>query len=127
MPQRLHLEPDTDSPDLTLDAEKNIFNISGISVVEDALEFYTPVLKWFDDYMRSPNLKTTLVIKLKYFNTSSAELILYIFDKLKMIQDKGKEVLVSWHYHINDSDMKEAGEDYAELVELPFEFISYEN
>jgi len=32
---------------------------------------------------------------------------------------------VQWFYHEDDEDMQEAGEEFSELVEIPFEFETY--
>jgi hypothetical protein len=39
--------------------------------------------------------------------------------------DDGKDVLVWWHFPDDDEDMEEAGEEYADIVEVPFEQVSY--
>ena len=44
--------------------------------------------------------------------------------KLEELHKSGKEVLVHWHYSEDDEDMKEAGEEYADIVDVPFEQIS---
>ena len=41
-----------------------------------------------------------------------------------MNEDNDK-VTIRWHYPSNDEDMKEAGEEYADMVEVPFEMIEY--
>ena len=32
---------------------------------------------------------------------------------------------VSWYFHEDDEDMEEAGTEFSELVEVPFEFKTY--
>jgi len=127
MPKTVEIKPGIDSPGLILNSNNNLFKIFGISFMENAIAFYEPVLEWFDDYIKSPNPETVLVIKLKYFNTSSAQAILNILERLREIYKNGKKnVLISWHYNVNDKEMEKAGKDYSELVDIPFEYISYE-
>jgi len=126
MSEIIEIKPGIDSPGLILNSNNNIFEISGTSFMEDANTFYKPVLEWLVDYIIAPNPETKLVIKLKYFNTSSSQAILNMLEMLSHIHENGKNVLISWHYQIDDREMQEAGEDYAELVDIPFEFISYE-
>jgi tRNA(Phe) wybutosine-synthesizing methylase Tyw3 len=45
--------------------------------------------------------------------------------KLEDLTKKGSEVLVKWHYPEDDEDMQEAGNEYADIVEVPFEQIPY--
>ena len=32
---------------------------------------------------------------------------------------------VTWYFHEDDEDMEEAGEEFADLVEVPFDFKTY--
>ena len=45
--------------------------------------------------------------------------------KLEDLHKKGKEVLVKWYFPEDDEDMQEAGNEYADIVEIPFEQIAY--
>ena len=42
------------------------------------------------------------------------------------IQEAGKEVLIRWHSMEEDDDMLEAGEEYADMTELTFEYLTFE-
>lgn len=117
----LKLEGTEDTPKIILDKPNGIFEISGRSLPEDSAEFYAPVLGWIDDYSASPNDKTDFVFKLEYFNTASSKLILDVLSALEDIE--GTTIL--WYFHEDDEDMEEAGEEFSELVEIPFEFKTY--
>jgi hypothetical protein len=114
-----------DTPTVILDAENGIFEISGRSLPEDVAAFYEPIIDWLDEYAESPNPKTVFDFKLEYFNTASSKLLLDVLLKLEDMFDDGKEVLVRWHYPDDDEDMEEAGEEYADIVSVPFEQIPY--
>jgi hypothetical protein len=114
-----------DTPTVILDAENDIFEISGRSLPEDVTAFYDPILNWLDEYATSPNPKTTIIFKLVYFNTASSKLLLDILMKLEEMHEDGKEVLVKWYYPEDDEDMQEAGEEYADIVDVPFEQVGY--
>lgn len=115
-----------DTPTVTLDAANDLFEISGRSLPEDVTAFYTPVLEWLDEYAGHPNPKTVFSFKLVYFNTASSKLLLDILMKLEEINEEGHEVLVKWCYPDDDEDMMEAGEEYADIVDVPFEQVPYE-
>ncbi|GAJ23667.1 unnamed protein product, partial [marine sediment metagenome] len=87
-----------DTPNVILDAENEIFEISGRSLPEDVTVFYDPVLNWLNEYTETPNDKTIFSFKLVYFNTASSKLILDILMKLEEMHEAGKEVLVKWHF-----------------------------
>ena len=36
-----------------------------------------------------------------------------------------KGMKVEWYFHDEDEDMEEAGQEFSELVEIPFEFKAY--
>ncbi len=112
-----------DTPGITLDANNQIFEISGRSIPEDPNKFFTPILDWLDSYAENPNPKTVFDFKFEYFNTSSSKLILDILIKLEKICDDGKDVLIKWHFSEDDEDMKKAGEKYADMVDIPFEHV----
>jgi hypothetical protein len=121
----IRLEGTDETPKVVLDASANLFEFSGKSLPEDVTSFYNPLLEWLDEYANSPNELTKVIFRLDYFNTASSKMILDILLKMEEIQESGNNVLASWHYRDDDEDMQEAGEEYAEIVEIPFEQVSY--
>jgi len=123
--QAIKIKGTDDTPNVILDKENGIFEISGRSLPEDVAAFYEPILNWLDEYAEDPLDKTVFNFKLEYFNTASSKLLLDVLLKLEDMYDDGKDVLVRWHYPDDDEDMEEAGEEYADIVEVPFEQVSY--
>lgn len=119
--QILNLEGTEDTPKIILDKNNGIFEISGRSLPEDSAEFFQPVLDWLDEYKEAANPATEFVFKLEYFNTASSKLILDVLSNLEDIEN----TTIIWYFHEDDEDMEEAGEEFSELVELPFEFKTY--
>jgi hypothetical protein len=117
----LNLEGTEDTPKIILDKKNGIFEISGRSLPEDSAEFYRPVLEWISTYAKEPNGSTEFAFKLEYFNTASSKLILDVLSALEDIQN----MKILWYYHEDDEDMEEAGQEFSELVEIPFEFKTY--
>ena len=122
----LKLESTDDSPFILLDKENNQFEISGKSLPEDVVDFYQPVLKWLETYRSDPNTNTIFNIKLIYFNTASSKLILDILMIFEEMVEEGHSILIKWFSLQSDEDMQEAGKEYEEMVEVPFEHLSYE-
>jgi len=122
----LKIEQTDDSPEVVLDQEKNCFIISGKSLPEDVVDFYQPVLDWLGEYRLNPNPLTQLDIKLIYFNTASSKMILDILMILEEMAEEGKDILVKWLSLASDEDMQEAGHEYEEMVDVPFEHASYD-
>lgn len=121
----IKLKGTDDTPAIILDKENGIFEISGRSLPEDVTTFFEPVLNWLDDYQEEANDLTVFAFKLVYFNTASSKLILDILMKLEEMHENGKEVLIKWFFPDDDEDMEEAGEEYADIVDIPFEQVSY--
>ena len=120
--EALHLEGTDETPSVTLDPKKSIFEISGRSLPENAPDFYKPVLHWINDYASNPNPVTEIIFKLEYFNTASAKLILDLLTALEKINN----AKVQWYFNEDDEDMEEAGEDFSALVKIPFDFKTYD-
>ena len=119
--QVLNLEGTEDTPKIMLDKANGIFEISGRSLPEDSAEFYRPVLEWIEQYSAAANPSTDFMFKLEYFNTASSKLILDVLSALEDIKD----MKIIWYFHEDDEDMEEAGQEFSELVEIPFEFKTY--
>ncbi len=116
-----------DTPAVVLDVENEIFQLSGRSLPEDVGAFYDPILDWLEDFSESKYKKMTFGFKLEYFNTASSKLLLDILLKLEEMFEAGKEISVKWYFPEDDEDMEEAGEEYADIVDVPFEQIPYED
>jgi len=114
-----------DTPNVILDKENGKFEISGRSLPEDVNMFYEPILEWIDGYAEAPADKTEFHFKLEYFNTASSKVILDILLKFEEIVENDNAVVIKWHYHEEEEDMLEAGEEYADIVEIPFDYVSY--
>ncbi len=123
----INIKGTEDTPNVILDRESEIFEISGRSLPEDVNMFFEPIMDWIDEYAEDPLDKTTFDFKLEYFNTASSKIILDILLKFEEIVENGKSVLVKWHYHEDEEDMLEAGEEYADIVEIQFEYVVCED
>ena len=124
--EALRKDPTDDCPLVVFDKDSGKFEISGKSLPEDVISFYQPLLDWLEEYKSSPLDKTEFNFKLMYFNTASSKLLLDILLVLEEIKEAGKDVLVKWHSLSNDEDMQEAGEEYADMVEIDFEYLTYD-
>ncbi|MEQ8358785.1 MAG: DUF1987 domain-containing protein [Cytophagales bacterium] len=123
----LIIEGSNHTPDVNFNADTGTLALKGRSTPENSIEFYRPLLEWLDQYgSNSKTEKTTLKIQLEYFNTSSSKCILDIFKKVNALFKDGLNVSINWYYEEEDEDMQEAGEDYSDLLDVPFEIIELE-
>ena len=119
------IEGTRDTPGVILDSTNNKFEMNGKSLPEDVSSFYDPILAWIVEYSKNPNDETVFEMKMNYFNTASSKMLLDILFSLEELAEEGNKVKINWHYKENDEDMKEAGEEYADIVEIPFEHFSF--
>ena len=123
--ETIKIQGTEDTPKIILDAENDIMEISGRSLPEDVAAFYEPVLNWLKEYAENPKEKTVFNFRLTYFNTASSKLLLDILMLLEELKEKNNDVLIKWHFPEEDEDMEEAGDEYADIVDVPFEKVPY--
>ena len=111
------------TPTISLNYDSGILEFKGVSFPEDVLSFYNPVIKWLDDYVKSPNNHTEAIFKFTYTNSASTKIVLFILKELQKIHTANNDVVVKWYYEEEDEDMQETGEAYLKLLKLPFKVI----
>ncbi|MCU0377247.1 MAG: DUF1987 domain-containing protein [Bacteroidales bacterium] len=118
------------SPEIYLSPDENRFVLSGRSAPEDVRSTYYPVLEWMDKYVTEVSVnnpyhhKNPLLFKFDfdYFNSSSAKFLYDIIFRLKELMNTGVPVEVEWYYDTEDTDLHDAGEDLAILLEMQFRY-----
>lgn len=120
------------TPSIILDIDRQIFEIKGCSRPENVREFYMPVINWFENTIENievikEKFKNNEVMcfdfKLTYFNSASAKFILDILLYINQVHEKGLKTKINWHYEEGDEDMRDVGEELAEMVEFEFKYI----
>jgi len=114
------------TPSVIFDKESGVFKIEGKTLPENVNIFYQPLLDWFSKYVEDPNEETNLEIKLEYINTASSKVLFSLFLKMELLKDKNKKAVIKWLYADDDEDMKDVGEEYDDVIKVPFEHIEYE-
>lgn len=120
----LVLQPSAHTPSVSLNPTTGNFEFKGRSTPENSVEYYEPIYKWLDVYLQNPLPKTIVNIQFEYFNTSSSKCILDMLKKFVKLHNAGSGVVINWLYEEEDDDMKEAGEDYSDILKIPFEIRS---
>lgn len=120
----LYIKSTESTAEFIFDNEKQIFQMSGSSMPENAKKSFDPVLLWVKEYGINPDSDSMNVdFKFKYFNTSSTRKIMAMFEILESLQSKEFKILIRWYYSEGDERMLEEGEGFEELCDLKFEFI----
>jgi len=121
--ETLELQAKNNTPYINFDATTGIMVMKGRSTPENSVEYYEPITNWVLNYIQSPAANTIIKVQFEYFNTSSSKCILDVLKKFAEIHKAGKSAKVEWYFEEDDEDMKEAGEDYGDIVKMPFEVI----
>lgn len=123
--KNFRIESTSKTPEIDFNLESGELLVSGISVPENAVEFYTPIVKWLMNYVANPKNKTVLSLKLTYLNTSSLQ---FLYDALKELDEicEPDSVVINWYFAEDDEDMRETGEDFKEVTKSQFNFVEVE-
>ena len=131
--QKLFIEQTKSTPEINFSPDENIFSIRGLSSPEDVRALYYPVIEWIkifvDDVIEGvvkffdKETPVKFMIDLSYFNSSSAKFLFDILTELKRLRLANVPIIVNWMYEHEDTDMRDAGSDIAQLVGMEFILI----
>ena len=119
----LYIEATSKTPLVSFNPIKGSLKISGKSLLDNPENFFISLFDWVDLYVSQPAQKTTFTIDLESFNTSSLKEILSLLTKLDELFQANNNVVAHWVYKKDEDVMHELGQDYANMVNLPFKFI----
>lgn len=87
----------TKTPAVHFSYENRTLEIAGVSIPEDADNFYTPLLEWVNDYVEKvqrETLKSTKIsLKLIYFNTTTSDYLVSMLKTLKTLPNPPKKIV----------------------------------
>jgi hypothetical protein len=121
----LIIEETQDTPKVVFDRLNGVFEISGRSLPENAIKFYTPILRWLEEYISAPNPNTCFEFKLDYFNSASTKKIFEIVTILETLAVNNAAVIINWYYSKDDELIKSKGEEIKEMIDVPFDVKTY--
>lgn len=124
MAERFQIVGTEEIPNIILDAENGIFEITGRSFPENVERLFTPIIEWLKEYVQDPNLETNFKFQLEYFNSSSARKIIEILFVLEKLEETNHNVKIIWCYNSEDEMIKAKGMEFMNLVKIPFELRS---
>jgi hypothetical protein len=120
----LYIKDRERSPCVDFRFQENRLALSGESYPEDTATFFGPVLKALSEHCRqNPGSQLRFDVALTYFNTSTAKVLMNMFQILEAHARSGAQVQISWAYQQDDEMMKEFGEDFSkDLTHVRFTF-----
>ncbi|MCE2518164.1 MAG: DUF1987 domain-containing protein [Alphaproteobacteria bacterium] len=112
------------TPAVLLDPAKGVFSLVGESYPEDITGFYGPIRVALDEALRNLSGPLKVDLKLVYFNSSSARVLMELMDQMDEYAQSGTNIQVSWYCDPDDDITREFAEDISEdLSAVKFEII----
>jgi hypothetical protein len=124
--ERFEIPEGDKTPKVLILPEQKEMLIEGNSRPEDVRAFYQPIIEKLEDflfYLHKEDESFTMYFKMGYFNSSSAKFIADVLYLIVEYAEKGLPVTINWYYEKEDCDMKEAGEEFSDMIGFPFKYI----
>ena len=103
------------TPEIDFDFSANRFLVKGESYPEDVTAFYGPVVgKLRSHFAELAGSTVEFTFELIYFNSSSAKVLMELFESLDAVAADENEVRVVWICEEDDENMREMGKEFAE-------------
>ena len=115
MEPKLNIAKTTKTPEINGDMESWQLSIKGVSLPQDAKDFYFPIRSWVLEFSNYENESLDITVDLDYFNTSTSIVLLDFFKQFLHVSKK-KSVGITWIYEEDDYEMEEVGKDYKGMI-----------
>ncbi len=102
-----------EDPVVVLDADNEIFSITGHSQPVHTKEFFADIFIWLEIYSLCPLQSQQLSVELDGFNSASSLYLLKLFEMWLSI-DEGNTVV--WKHPLGDESIRNAGVEYHEMI-----------
>ena len=119
----LYKEASEKTPLVSFNFDKGLFILEGQCTLENPESFFTTIENHIKEYIRQPADLTILTLNLSAINISSSKFLLKIVILLDELYQLKKDVKIRWVYNNDEDGNYELGNDYADMVSVPFEFI----
>ena len=115
------------TPTLSFKPLEGLFLLEGESYPEDTKKFYDTPLAQVYAYLEQATVPPSkFVFRLKYFNSSSAKVLMDLFVAIEESAIAGNTMQVEWHYAEDDDNMQELGEEFSEeLQTAQFSLVTF--
>ena len=104
--------------------EDGHIRLSGSSYPEYTVSFFKPLYEWIENYIADIGKDITLNLEVNYLNSSSSKCLLDLLEILENYTSDGGTVTINWYYEEDDEDALEAGHEFADDSEMPFNFLT---
>jgi hypothetical protein len=118
----MRIESTRHTPLVTIDETSGSIEIAGVSIPENAYVFFRPVEEYIESLDPEKSKGISFTFRLEYMNTLSSKAFL---DYMRTVKDlKNIPLTVTWEYYSDDEEMRDHGETFSEIVDIPFNYAS---
>ena len=118
MTENIKIDGSERSPEIEFNFDTNSFHMKGESYPEDIAAFYGEIITSFKTHLSELEGKTVqFTFELIYFNSSTAKVLMGLFETLDETAGNGNAVTITWVHEEDDDNMEEMGEDFGEDLE----------
>lgn len=116
--ETITIQAEQRTPEINFDFGANSFLIKGESYPENITDFYGPLLEGIEKHLEDQDGATVqFTFELIYINSSTAKVMMELFDLLDQAAGNGNAVSIIWRIEADDDNMEELGEEFAEDLE----------
>ncbi|HEU4718193.1 MAG TPA: DUF1987 domain-containing protein [Bacteroidia bacterium] len=118
----MRIEATRHTPLVEVDEKTSAIRIIGVSIPENAYVFFRPLEDYIEALDPENVTGVSFTFRLEYMNTLSSKAFL---DYMRVVKDQKRIPLsVTWEYYSDDEEMKDHGETFSEIVDIPFSYSS---
>jgi hypothetical protein len=108
------VEATSDTPAFKFDAQKGEISIEGVSMPENAFEFFEPIYQELNSSISENSKEYNVQVYLSYMNSMSNKQIIKM---IKLILTKAPQSKITWVYSKEDELLKIKGEEIKSIFE----------
>lgn len=120
--ENILIEKNEFTPFINFNSESKIMELEGRCIPEDAHSFFVPLIQWIGNLFENGNIDRNEEYKLEincdYYNSASAKMLVYLFDKVAEIQKGGYNFVVNWYCEMDDPDLIDSVNDYIAITDV---------
>jgi hypothetical protein len=122
--KRIRIKQTTDSPSLIIDGEVGLIRIAGKAIAHDPFKVYEKLEKEISEYCLDPHRFSTVTIRLITLSSSASKWLYHLLKEIEKINSIKTFVMINWIYDKENDLMLETGEDFQQVINLPFKLIA---
>ncbi len=118
----MRIAPTKHTPLVDVDEQTWKILIAGVSIPENAYLHFKPLEDLLNTLTPEKTEMVSFTFRLEYMNTLSSKAFL---DYLRIVKDLRQiPISVTWEYYSDDEEMKDHGETFSEIMDIPFTYRS---